>query len=84
MQRLQVFQDVAGLGRDEHDKEVFQRLVHVPHAVSLDKRVLLAQAHELGERRQEPLHARARHLHKLARHEGCGTRSPVVPVPMRL
>lgn len=49
-----------------------QRLVQVPHVLSLHKGVLLARRHQLGEGGEQALHAQAAHgVHKLAGDEGC-------------
>ena len=75
-QDVEILQDVALLVRHEQQEHraLLQGLVHVPHVLSLHVRVLLARAHELGERREETLDADARHRHELPRHEGCRDR----------
>ena len=71
MQGLQVLEDVARLGRDQHDEQLLERLVDVAHAVRLHERVLLPEPDQLGERREQALHARPRHLDKLPCQQRC-------------
>jgi len=52
-QSLEVLHDVRRLVRDEEEEDRLHGLVHVPHGVRLDERVLLLPgAHQLRERRQ--------------------------------
>lgn len=66
---LQVLQDVAILGGDQHHIELLQRLVDIAHTLRLHKRVLLACVHQLGEGGQQALYTRPCHLHKLPWHQ---------------
>ena len=70
-ERLEVFEDVGGLGCDQDSIELLERLVDVAHRVRLDERVLLALADKLRERGEQALDARALDVDKLPRQDDC-------------
>ncbi len=57
--------------RREEAGEIEVRKIPHPLPTSLHKGVLLVGTAQLGERRQQALHARAVDLHKLAGHQRC-------------
>lgn len=71
MQRLQIFENVARLGRNDDHVEVVDRLVQIAHVGRLDERVLRVGRQQLRKRRQQTLYSNARQIDKLSRQQNC-------------